>query len=214
MAGGEILAVMLVGSVARGTARPDSDVDLLVVSPPDATVPARNRMVDGLLVEVIGKSQAEWEQRFGRAQPMWLYPWLDAEPLHDHADIGAGLSALAQARYAQYRAPVELRQAFAAHWWHVRPKMAATLAAGDPEAVGYFAATIVDAVVQTMFVVHDRPLPPGSQRFDVLNDLSLSPERRRLLARLCASDPPQRLSAAIELVDNMTPLLGEPVFAR
>jgi predicted nucleotidyltransferase len=59
VASGDILAVVLAGSVARGTARPDSDVDLLVVSPVGATRPARYRFVEGLLVEVAAKSQAE-----------------------------------------------------------------------------------------------------------------------------------------------------------
>jgi hypothetical protein len=92
--------------------------------------------------------------------------------------------------------------------------MAAVLAGGDLQAVGYFAATIVEAVVETIFVAHDRPLPPGSQRLEVLNELPLPPERRALVAHLCAGDPPGRLRAAIELVDAMAPQLGEPDFVQ
>jgi predicted nucleotidyltransferase len=214
VAGGDVLAVLLAGSVARGSARPDSDVDLLVVCPEDVTRPVRYRRVNGLLVEVAAKSQAEWEQRFRRSQPMWVYAWLDAEALHDGNGVAARLSSLARLRFADYRAPAELRQGLAGFWWHVRPKMAAVLAAGDLQAVGYFAGTILEAVVETVFAVHDRPLPPGSQRFEVLKALPLPPERRELLARLCVGDPAQRLGAALELVDGMAPLLGEPDFVR
>jgi predicted nucleotidyltransferase len=212
--GGGILAVLLAGSVARRTARPDSDVDLLVVIPEDATRPARYRRVNGLLVEVAAKSQAEWEQRFRRPQPMWVYAWLDAEALHDENGVAARLSSLARQRFDNYRAPAELRQALAGFWWHVRPKMAAVLAAGDPQAIGYFAGAVLETVVETVFAVHDRPLPPGSQRLEVLKELPLPQDSRGLLARLCVGDPTQRLGAALELVDGMAPLLGGPDFVR
>jgi predicted nucleotidyltransferase len=214
VAAGDTLAVLLAGSVARGTARPDSDVDLLVVTAARATRPARNRMVDGLLVEVAAKTQAEWERRFRRPQPMWLYAWLEAEPLHDHTGVAARLSSLARTRFADYRTPAELRQGLAGFWWHVRPKMAAVLTAGDPQAVGYFAATILEDVVATIFAVSDRPLPPASQRFAVLQELPLPAARRDLLARLCTGEPAQQLGAAIELVDGMSPLLGAPDFVQ
>jgi hypothetical protein len=145
---------------------------------------------------------------------MWLYAWLDAEALYDDTGVAAHLSSLPRMRFADYHAPAELRQGLAVFWWHVRPKMAAALAGGDPQAVGYFAATILEAVVATIFVVYDRPLPPGSQRFDVLNSLPLPSERRDLLARLCVGDPTQRLSAALELADGMASSLGKPVFLQ
>ena len=51
-------AVLLGGSVARGEHRPASDVDLLVAE--EQVAPVR-QIVDGLLVECISHSEAEWQ---------------------------------------------------------------------------------------------------------------------------------------------------------
>ena len=67
---GDVEAVLLAGSVARGESRPCSDVDLLVVGPDSSTLAARV-VVDGLLVERIAHSEAGWTLRLDRPRTSW-----------------------------------------------------------------------------------------------------------------------------------------------
>ena len=87
---GDVVGVALVGSYARGTARPDSDVDLIILSEASADLcdgiwPARFGEIVSSSIEDYGEAKSRrifyqngLEVEFGIATPAWASVPLDA----------------------------------------------------------------------------------------------------------------------------------------
>jgi hypothetical protein len=209
----DVLAVLVVGSVARGEQLDISDVDLLAVSTGDATDSPSSRMLrDGSLVEIWGKTEAAWAQRFGSARPMWTYAFLEADVVYDTGPA-ARLRAAAQRAYAGYRTPEEVRQELAVSLWHGRPKLQRAVRAGGEHA-GYWAAVFLPGILDGLYAVYDRPRPPGSRHLDFLHTLALSDEERHHVSVSCTGAPDERLAAIAALYELLSQRLGPPDLER
>jgi len=90
----QTLAVVLFGSQARGNARPDSDVDLLVVVPDGTWRDIAKHQ--GTSFELVYSSVAA-SKSFAASRPAdYLNLWRDAQVLYEHEDILEPLQSLAR----------------------------------------------------------------------------------------------------------------------
>lgn len=205
--------MLLSGSLARGTARPDSDVDILVVAtmlPED--LPQYGATDQLPPVDLLVHTASQWRRRFTPdrvGDESWGYAFLDAIVLHDLDDVVAGLVADAEDLHARYRTPAPIKAHYAALWRHVRPKMLAVHRRGDPVEIGWAAAVMTNELLRTVWAVNDLPNPSldlGTvQRH--LDDLTTPPGVADHLRTLLRTAPKEALRGQLDLLDAVEPHL-------
>lgn len=218
----DVLGVLLCGSLARGTARPDSDIDLLVVLADGAAGPGDDakrvsRTRHGAIeVEQGGRTPAGWRRQFAPARvndESWGYAFLDGAVLHDpHGEVARLIREAAQI-HAAYRVPEEIRSHYFWLWGHMRPKMEAVLRAGDATEIGWSAAVMTERVIKTLWAASGRPAPSldlGTfQRH--LNDLTVPPDAPALVREMLQAPPEEALRLQLRLIDAVEPHLRQPI---
>jgi predicted nucleotidyltransferase len=205
----DVLAVLIVGSLARGEELDISDVDLLTVcTGENRDGPKPRTLRDGYLVEIWAKTEAAWAERFRSTRPMWIYAFLEADVVYDTGPASR-LRSAAQRAYDEYRTPEDVRQELAASLSHGQPKLRRALRASGEHA-GYWASVLLPEILDGLYAVYDRPRPPGSRRLDLLHTLPLSGEERHRVTLSCTGSPEQRLKAIAVLYETLTQRLGPP----
>lgn len=192
----EVDAVLLHGSTVRGQTVESSDVDLLVVITDDGVELGRFHHRNELVVDLVTHGREDWLERLRRPRPMWLCAFMEAEPLVDHGP-GAHLVEVARRRYEAYRTPDATKTELADASWHGRAKLTRAQRSAGAEA-GYWAwVYFVDAIIGMLYAVADRPLPPGSRRFDLVGTLDLPVHQLALVEQLCAGSARGRIAARL-----------------
>jgi predicted nucleotidyltransferase len=208
----DVCAVVLAGSLARGTARADSDIDVLAVTSGQNAGSEWRFAARQLPVDVLARTASEWRARFAPDRPgdeSWGYAFLDAVVLHDPEGVAGRLIADAADLHRSYRVPAPVKAHYARLWYHVRPKMLAVLSRGDPVEIGWAAAAMTNDLLRAVWAANGLPNPSldlGTvQRH--LDDLTIpSGAPAQLRAVLCAS-PEESLQRQIGLIDLVLPLL-------
>lgn len=209
----EVRGVMVGGSLSRGTARADSDLDLLVVIGMQAVDPPWRGRRRELTVDLLVRTAAEWREHFAPRRvgdESWGYAFLDGVVLHDPDGVVAALVAEVPASHAGYRTPEPVRAHYAALWAHLRPKLAAVLERGDPVEVGWAAKVMTNDVMRTAWAVNDLPNPSldlGTVRRH-LDDLTAPAGLPDRLREMLAAAPAEALRRQLDLLDALEPLLS------
>jgi hypothetical protein len=210
-----VLGVLLSGSLARGTAREDSDIDLLLVLA-DGGTRRFDRKDDGpMVVEQIARTAADWTEQFTPSRvgdESWGYAFLEGVILHDPHGAVARLVAAAADVHAAYRLPDQIRAHYLWLWDHVRPKMQAVLRRDDATEIGWAAAVMTEHVIKTLWAVNGRPLPSldlGCFQRN-LDDLTVPPEAPTLVRAMLQSSPKECLRRQLRLLDLALPRLSKP----
>jgi predicted nucleotidyltransferase len=157
-----VRGVLLGGSLARSTAREDSDLDVMVVVAEERGLDAWRHDKYDLPTDVGVRTVSAWESTFAPdrvGDESWGYAFLDGVILRDPDRCVAGLIARAAEIHAAYRTPPSIPQHYRRLWSHVRPKMRAVLGRGDPVEIGWAGAVMMDDVMRTAWAVNDRPNP-------------------------------------------------------
>jgi predicted nucleotidyltransferase len=210
----DVLAVLLSGSVGRGEHVETSDIDLLVVTTDGSALEVGpRRLVEGLLLEWIARSEGEWLARFDRPRTSWLYAFLEAEPLMDTGPA-ARLREAAETVLASYRTSAKLRELLATFLWHGQAKLDRARATGNPRELGYWSALCTETVLDGLFAVHDVPLPAGARRLAYLDRVPLDIEECSLVDAMLTAEPARRLEATMHLVSRLRAELGPPDHER
>ncbi|MGH2812620.1 MAG: hypothetical protein ACRDI1_07915, partial [Actinomycetota bacterium] len=159
--------------------------------------------VEGVRVELVGRTVGEWMERFRRSQPRWVYSFLEGQVLHDREGALAGLVEAARRRYETYRTPTEVVDRLLNWWEQIAPKHRNALSHGDELRSGLTAAFVSD-IFETLYAVNNRPFPPSSLWLDKLGELSEPPGHMDLVRRWLTSESVgARLNAQIELLDAL-----------
>ncbi|MFD7654062.1 nucleotidyltransferase domain-containing protein [Actinosynnema sp. NPDC059797] len=211
----DVLGALLVGSLARGTARPDSDLDVLVVGAPAEDAPWRSAPRDPP-VDLLVRTADGWRATFAprRADDeSWGYAFLDGVVLHDPSGVVSRLVFDAAEAHARYRAPEHVRAHHAGFLRHVLPKARAVLRGGDPVEVGWAAAVLTDGLLRAAWAANDLPNPSldlGTVRrhLDDLTEPAGAPDAVRALLR---ASPAGSLRRQLDLAELLEPLLRAPV---
>ncbi len=207
-----VLGVMLCGSLARGTARENSDIDLLVVLADGEAERARRKRHGSLTIEEIGRTSSGWVQRFSPSRvgdESWGYAFLEGIILHDPHGVVARLVSAAADAHASYRVSRHIKAHYAWLWDHVRPKMEAVLRGNDATEIGWAVAVMTNPLVETLWAINERPLPSRDLgRFERhLDDLTVPDEASALVHRMLRSSPREALRLQLRLLDLAVPYL-------
>lgn len=207
----DVLGALLSGSLARGTARPDSDIDVNVVARANHSV--RRRNFGPIVVEYGCRSPETWKEHFSPTRvgdESWAYAFVDGVILYDPAGIVAELIETAAVALKTYRTPHAIKEHYAWLWNHVRVKMEAVLAGGDATEVGWAAAVMTQYVIQSVWAVNKPPLPSLDlgcfQRH--LDDLRLPADVAGLIRAMLAAPPAEALQIQLQIVDAVMPHLN------
>jgi len=210
----DVCALVLAGSLARGTARADSDIDVLAVTS-GQDVDSGWRSAGRLLpVDILARTVGEWRARFSPDRPgdeSWGYAFLDSVILHDPEGIAGRLIADAADIHRRYRVPAPVKLHYARLWDHVRPKMLAVLSRGEPIEIGWAAAAMTNDLLRTVWAANDLPNPSldlGTvQRH--LDDLTVPADAPAQIRAILRASPQESLQHQLDLIDALLPYLDE-----
>ncbi|WP_345457786.1 nucleotidyltransferase domain-containing protein [Deinococcus aluminii] len=163
------LGLMLCGSVARGTARPTSDLDLRLYWPEARPFEAEEH--GGILIERRGHTLTRGREQVeaGRAE---LYAWVEGRLLHDPSGELARLQREAEERLAAYRTPPEERHAL--RYW--LSTVLYKLEGASQEQMAFLVHTNTWKLAEALCAVNDCPIPPATLLWETLPGLSWQPE--------------------------------------
>jgi len=203
---------LLCGSLARGTARPDSDIDILVVLEEDPDEHTRRSQCGALDVEETRRTYEGWVDQFNPwriGDESWGYAFLDGLPLYDPHGLIDQLVAAARESHRTYQTPEQVRSYYRWLWDHVKPKMESVLRNGDAVEIGWAAAVTTGQVTNTLWAVNDRPLPSRDlgtfqRHFD---DLKVPTGAAQLVREMLQATPRDALRIQIKLIEMCMPYL-------
>lgn len=211
----DVRGVLIGGSLARGTARPDSDIDVLVVTSTGredhADQPWRTRERP-LPIDLLVRTADSWREHFAPQRvgdESWGYCFLDGVPVHDPDGVVAELVRDAAAIHAGYRVPDSVKAHYAWLWRHVKPKLVKVIERDNPVEIGWSAAVMTNELVRTVWAANDLPNPSldlgtFQRHLDDLTRPADVPDRIRDILR---ARPRLALSKQLELVDLVLPYL-------
>lgn len=207
-----VRGALLCGSLARGTARTDSDVDILVVLEEDLDGRTRHTRYGAVDVEETRRTYQGWVEQFSPSRvgdESWGYAFLDGSPLYDPDGVVERLVAAAREAHASYRTPEHIRSYYRWLCDHVRPKMEFVLRNGDAVEVGWAAAITTGQVTDTLWAVNHRPLPSRDlgtfQRH--LEELILPAGAAEFVREMLQASPREALRIQVQLVEMCLPYL-------
>lgn len=202
MSDGSATAVVLHGSVAHGTHRSTSDIDLMVIG---STSTGLQRLdVDGLCVELVTRTSDGWHATFARPAPAWTYAWSEGVVLEQVDHAAESMIEAASDVLRTFKARSSLLVEHLEFWAHVRPKLAAAVARGDTCEIGYAMSLSMGHLVESLFLVNDVvPSPTSSDRtFPRLMSLHSPPGLEARLERiLTGADVTVRAMEKLDLID-------------
>jgi predicted nucleotidyltransferase len=178
--------VLLFGSQARGTARPDSDADLaIIVDQPGFVMGVAER--DGQEFELVHLSEATATAYFSENRDAAADTWSSAEILYDPDGSLARLRDHVAAIVARGKPPLDPTRT---HYLRVaaedRLRAAAGLAATNDVAARMLLFERMLDLVGTFFDVRQMWAPPTKRRLDAI--ASISPDLHALLSRIFSAD--------------------------
>ena len=166
-----VLGVMLIGSLAGGYATEYSDVDLYILCDRDAF---EADWIDGVLVERTFATPETARRKIDEA-PMEAYRWQNAQLIHDPQGLLAGLAEGARQAYEAYTPPERLKWHIA-HWLvTLELKLTAALESGDLLKASYLASTNAWMLLEAMWAVNSRPMPPSGTAYQLYQALERVP---------------------------------------
>jgi hypothetical protein len=200
-ADGEIIGILLTGSLARGDALPGTDIDLRFILIDGASRPFDRRFRDGVLVERT-YCDAKTERAKFDTHPMNIYAHLDGRILHDPQTALTSLKQQAQQRFDNYQISAQERDNTAFLLGCSRDKIRVALAGGDMLKAAFVAGTTSWMLMEGLWAANNRPLPPNSSVRPHLCDLTLGPpDIQTKYRQLFLGETPQRVQTALDLLD-------------
>jgi predicted nucleotidyltransferase len=196
----DILGILLTGSVARGDALPGSDLDLRFILSPEYSREFQSQFHQGILVEK-GYTDLAQAQLKLETNPMEVYAYLDGRILYDPVAILAQLRTQAQTYFETYQVPEKEQHAIAYWLMTARLKMETALAADDRLKAAFITTTTSWKILEGLWAINDRPVPPSGAVWFHLKDLSVKPpQMEELLTSLFCAETQQRIQIALDLI--------------
>ncbi len=162
--------VLVNGSVAVGTATELSDLDLLVFGKKEAF---ESSIIDGVTVEIQYMTLARALERL-KSYPMEVYKYLDAKIGYDGGKMQEIITH-AENIFAEYSVS-EREQREIVYWLKsTKLKLTSAFFKNDMLCVAYLTATNTWKVLEGIWAVNQKPIPPSSSLYRSYTDLSITP---------------------------------------
>jgi len=191
------------GSVARGVAVLNSDLDILILCEDEAFA---TETIGGILVEYIYTTPKSALQKLTDSD-MELYHYLGSRIAYDKNGELERLMSFAAAKYNHFVVSKKTK-AQISHWLlSVKLKLLSALAAGDTMKTNFLTATNSWKVIEALWAVNSKPVPPSGSVVQFLGGLSTVPFDD-WFARLFAGDDDARANSMLQIIDWALPKLA------
>ena len=197
-----VTGIMLMGSVAQNTALPESDLDIMVLSNENLF---KTEIIDNILVEY---TFTTYENRLQKllSNEMEVYRFLNSKITYDIANKLAELKNIAVDKYSNFKASQETKNQIS-HWLlSVKIKLLATINSHDILKQNFLVATNSWKIIEAVWAVNNKPVPPTSSVMKFKNELSAFPYPD-WFEKLFYGSEKSRTEAMIEIIDWILPIL-------
>ncbi|EJR16733.1 nucleotidyltransferase domain-containing protein [Bacillus paranthracis] len=199
----KVNGLMLIGSVARGDAYPESDLDFYILLEDGQKKKFHSETREGILVEYKGADFNQIQVNF-KNNPMELYSFLEGKILFDKSGELKKLKEIATYEFENYRVSSDKVKGIS-HWLHSSLiKIQSALKANDELKASYIVHTSTWTLVEGIWAINNKPVPPAGSVLKYIQTLPNKPiHLDALLNKLFLDDTKDRIKAAIELIEWM-----------
>ncbi|MGY2613835.1 nucleotidyltransferase domain-containing protein [Bacillus pretiosus] len=192
---------MLIGSVARGDAYPDSDLDFYILLEEGQKKKFHSETREDILVEYKSADFNQIQVNF-KNNPMELYSFLEGKILFDKSGELKKLKEIATYEFENYRVSSDKVKGIS-HWLHSSLiKTQSALKANDELKASYIVQTSIWTLLDGIWAVNNKPTPPAGSALKYIETLSIVPTNfEDYINRLFLGDTKDRIKAAIELIE-------------
>ncbi|HDR8180701.1 TPA: nucleotidyltransferase domain-containing protein [Bacillus thuringiensis] len=197
----KVTGCMLIGSVARGDAYPDSDLDLYILLEDGQKKKFHSETREEILVEYKYADVNQILVNF-KNNPMELYSFLEGEILFDKSGELKRLKEIATYEFENYRVSSDKVKGIS-HWLHSSLiKIQSTLKANDELKASYIVHTSTWTLLEGIWAINNKPTPPAGSVLRYIQTLPNKPiQLEALLHKLFLGTTTERTSAAIFLIE-------------
>lgn len=197
----KVTGCMLIGSVARGDAYPDSDLDFYILLEEGQKKKFHSETREGILVEY---KYADVNQILVNLKnnPMELYTFLEGEILFDRSNELKKLKEIAAYEFENYRVSSDKVKGIS-HWLRSSLiKIQSAMKAHDELKASYIVHTSPWTLLEGIWAINNKPTPPAGSVLRYIQVLPNKPiQLETLLHKLFLGDTTERISSAIFLID-------------
>ncbi|MED1612342.1 nucleotidyltransferase domain-containing protein [Bacillus paranthracis] len=192
---------MLIGSVARGDAYPDSDLDFYILLEDGQKKKFHSETREGIFVEYKYADVNQILVNF-KNNPMELYSFLEGEILFDKSGDLKKLKGIAISEFENYRVSSDKVKGIF-HWLHSSfIKIQSALKANDELKASYIVHTSTWTLLEGIWAINNKPVPPAGSVLKYIKTLSIVPVNfEDYINRLFLGDTKDRIKAAMELIE-------------
>ncbi|EMI9089272.1 DNA polymerase subunit beta [Bacillus cereus] len=192
---------MLIGSVARGDAYPDSDLDLYILLEDGQKKKFQSETREDILVEYKYADVNQILVNF-KNNPMELYSFLEGKILFDKSGELKKLKEIATYEFENYRVSSDKVKGIS-HWLHSSfIKIQSALKASDELKASYIVHTSTWTLLEGIWAINNKPVPPAGAVLRYIQTLPNKPiHLDELLNKLFLGDTTERTPAAIILIE-------------
>ncbi|OUB89811.1 nucleotidyltransferase domain-containing protein [Bacillus wiedmannii] len=197
----KVTGCMLIGSVARGDAYPDSDLDFYILLEEGQKKKFHSETREGILVEY---KYADVNQILVNLKnnPMELYTFLEGEILFDRSNELKKLKEIAAYEFENYRVSSDKVKGIS-HWLRSSLiKIQSAMKAHDELKASYIVHTSTWTLLEGIWAINNKTTPPAGSVLRYIQVLPNKPiQLETLLHKLFLGDTTERISSAIFLID-------------
>ncbi|WP_156575363.1 nucleotidyltransferase family protein [Bacillus luti] len=197
----EVNGFMLIGSVARGDAYPESDLDFYILLEDGQKKKFYSEMREDILVEYKSADFNQIQLNF-KNNPMELYSFLEGGILFDKSGELKKLKEIATYEFENYRVSSDKVKGIS-HWLHSSLiKIPSALKANDELKASYIVHTSTWTLVEGIWAMNNKPVPPAGSVLKYIQTLSNRPNHfDELINKVFLADTRERISSAIFLME-------------
>ncbi|OHX31173.1 nucleotidyltransferase family protein [Bacillus mycoides] len=197
----KVNGLMLIGSIARGDAYPESDLDLYVLLEKGQKKDFHAEMREDILIEYKYADFNQIQVNF-KNNPMELYSFLEGEILFDKSDELKKLKEIAKHEFENYRVSSDKVKGIS-HWLHSSLiKIQSALKVNDELKVSYIVHTSTWTLLEGIWAINNKPTPPAGSVLRYIQALPIRPTNfDDVLNKVFLGDTTERISSAIFLIE-------------